>query len=186
MVKRMRRLVFADGIQLRTLGWEGHPGLRAPSARASILRDKGRGRPGHTLGRGGGRSKGAGDAGLEVRVTQPQAREPLAAKGRRGGDSPSTSGGGPALPRLDLSPVTRILDSGLPDLGENNFLLFNPEVYGASRQPAPSCWMPQYWGLPPRSVNPIPWAPAPRKPREGLQGVPPRGPLRARCVSCRQ
>lgn len=129
--------------------------------------------PGHTLGRGGGRSEGAGEAGLEVRVTRPQAREPLAAKERRGGDSPSTSGGGPALPRLDLSPVTQILDPGLPDLGENNFLLFNPEVYGASRQPSPSCWMPQYWGLPPRSVNPIPWAPAPRKPCAGLQGVPP-------------
>lgn len=75
-------LVFADGIQLRTLGWEGHPGLRAPSSLASILRDRGGGRPAHTLGRGGGRSEGAGDAGFEVQVTQPQAREcrqPLAA-----------------------------------------------------------------------------------------------------------
>ena len=68
---------------IRTLGWEGHPGLRAPSALTSVLRDRGGGRPAHTLGRGGGQAEGAGEAGLEMQVTRPQAREcrqPLAAK----------------------------------------------------------------------------------------------------------
>ena len=124
----MGRLVFADGIQLRTLGWEGHPGLRAPSSLASILRDRGGGRPAHTLGQGGGRSEGAGDGdtGFEVQVTRPQARSAgsLWQLRRRREDSPSTCGGGPALPRHGFSPVTWILDFRPPELGENKFLLF--------------------------------------------------------------